>query len=100
VASGLAALFGWPAVLASVLVAAVGIALRRLLVVLVGAALALPFFLYMAGTPRFALSAPIVAILYLATVVAVAKLRRWVAWGLWLVFVAFAGLVAVLVVTQ
>lgn len=94
---GLAALFGWPAVAASLLLSAVGIALRRVVVVLLGAALALPFLLYLAGTPRFALSAPAVALLYLATVVAVARLRRWVAWLLWVVFLIFAAAVAALV---
>jgi hypothetical protein len=94
------ALLGWPAVAASILISAVGIAIRRALVVLIGAALALPFLLYLAGTSRFALSAPVVAVLYLATVVAVTKLRRWVAWLLWVAFLAFAGLVAVLVATH
>jgi len=93
------ALFGWPAVAASVLLSAVGIVLRRTLVVFVGAALALPFLLYLAGTPQYALTAPTVAVLYLATVYAVAKLRRWVAWLLWLVFLAFCAWIAVVVAT-
>lgn len=97
---GFAALLGWPAVAASILLSAVGIAFRRALVVLVGAALALPFLLYLAGTPRFALSAPVVAVLYLATVAAVVRLRRWVAWLLWVAFLAFAGFVAVIAVAQ
>ena len=92
-------LFGWPAVAASVLLSAVGIILRRTLVVFIGAALALAFLLHLAGTPRYALTAPVVAVLYLATVYAVARLRRWVAWLLWMVFLLFCAWIALAVAT-
>jgi hypothetical protein len=96
----LAMLFGWPAVLASILVAAVGIMVKRAFVVLVGAALAMPFLFYLTGTPRFGLSAPVIAVLYLGAVYAVARLRRWIAWVLWLVFLAFAVWIAASVLFQ
>ncbi len=59
----LSMLMGWPAVVASVIVLAGGLLRKRPALVALGAMLSLPFFLYVAGTPRFGVLAIIPVVL-------------------------------------
>lgn len=47
------ALLGWPAVVLSVLVAGVGVLRRRVPLLVTAAVLAVPFSLYLTGSPKF-----------------------------------------------
>jgi hypothetical protein len=72
-------LLGWPAVAASVVAVAAGLLSKRPAPILLGAALGLPFFAYVAGTPRFGLAA--LAPVALQVVAAVVVVRKGAVWA-------------------
>jgi hypothetical protein len=95
-----AVIFGWPAVIVSVLLTLAGIAATRWSLVLAGAVLGTPFLLYLFLTPRFRLVALLVAVLYFASAGAVAHRSRAIALALTAPFVVLAAFVAWLVMNQ
>ena len=95
-----AIVFGWPAVIGSVLATAFGIALGRWTYVLAGAIVGTPFLLYLLLTPRFGLIAPAVMATQLGAVYAVARGHRLVAIALAMPFVVLAAWLARLVLNQ
>jgi len=95
-----AVVFGWPAVISSILLTLTGIAVARWQVVLGGAAVGSPFLFYLLLTPRFRLVALPVALLHFGAAVAVAHGRRVAAFALVAPFVALAAIVAALVRSQ
>lgn len=58
-----AAFFGWPMVVVTVALGIIGLWMNRTSLLVLSAILALPFLSYLAATPRFALAAPVVALL-------------------------------------
>ena len=95
-----AVVFGWPAVISSILLTLAGIAAARWQVVLGGAAVGSPFLFYLLLTPRFRLVALPVALLHFGAALAVARGRRVAAFALVAPFVAMAAIVAALVRAQ
>ena len=85
---------GWPAVLASVILCGIGIAQERPKMVLLGAALALPFCFYLALTPAYGLVAPVAAVLYLGAAYPVAKKQAWLGGLAMVPFLLMAGTLA------
>jgi hypothetical protein len=92
--------FGWPAVIASIILVLAGIVAARSRFVLAGVLLACPFLLYLSGTPRFGWLAPIVAAFYLGSWWAVRGSRRGVALAMATPFISLAGFLASLVLSQ
>jgi hypothetical protein len=95
-----AVIFGWPAVVASLGLALVGIATTRSRMVLAGAVVACPFLFYLFLTPRFRWVAPPVAALLFLAARSAARTQRGTALLLVAPYVALALFVAYLAVTQ
>jgi len=93
-------IFGWPAVIASIVLALVGVATTRAQMVLAGAVVACPFLFYLFLTPRLRWVAPPVAVLLFLAVRAAARRQRRAALLLVAPYVWLAGFVAYLVVNQ
>jgi hypothetical protein len=85
--------FGWPAAIAALMMLIAGTAIRRWALAAAGALVALPFLFYLFGTPLFRYWAPVIVMVNLASVLAVAKDRRWLAAA---ALVPFAGTLLVL----
>lgn len=95
-----AVIFGWPAVMASILLTLAGIMSARWSLVLAGAAVGSPFLFYLFLTPRFRWVALPVAVLHFAAAGAVARRSRAAACVLVAPFVALAAVVAWHVINQ
>ena len=96
-----AILFGWPAIVASVVLVMTGISLSRWPLTLAGAAVAMPFLLYVWASPRFgATTAVPVALLYFGAAWAVARGRTGMAFAFSAPFLALVTLMARLVLGQ
>ena len=95
-----AVVFGWPAVITSILLTLTGIAISRWHLVMGGAAVGSPFLFYLFLTPRFRLVALPVALLHFGAAQAVARGHRVAALALVAPFVALAVVVAALVLRQ
>jgi hypothetical protein len=95
-----AVVFGWPAVIVSILLALGGIAARRSKMVLAGAIVACPFLFYLFLTPRLRWVAPPVAVLLFLAARAVARRRYRTALAMVAPYVGLAVFVAWLVVNQ
>ena len=95
-----AVIFGWPAVFASIVLVAMGIATGRSRLTIAGAIVACPFLLYLSGAPRLRwVSATSGMLLFLAAL-AVARRQRWVAVLLVVPYIGLCGFVAHLVFRQ
>ena len=88
-------IFGWPALLLALALSVAGILRRRPAWLAVGSVIAIPFFSYLAATPRFRWIALAFPLLLLGASIAVHRGRFGLAWAL---FVPFAGIVAWLAV--
>jgi hypothetical protein len=86
-------MLGWPAVLASIALVFVGIALRRARVAVVGGVLGVPYLLYLFGSPRVGWLSLAVGAVYLGSSLAVARSRRGLAIAMATPFVALSGFV-------
>ena len=95
-----AVVFGWPAVIASILLTLAGIAVSRSRLVLGGAVVGSPFLFYLLLTPRFGWVAPPVALLHFGAALAVARGYRMTALACVAPFLTLAVVVAELVLRQ
>ena len=95
-----AVIFGWPAVIASILLALGGIAATRSKIVLAGAIAACPFLFYLFLTPRLRWVAPPVAVLLFLAARAVTGRHHRTALGMVAPYIGLAVFVAWLVVNQ
>ena len=95
-----AVVFGWPAVIVSILLALGGIATTRSKTGLAGAIVACPFLFYLFLTPRLQWVAPPVAVLLFLAARAVARRRHRTALVMVAPYVGLAVFVAWLVVNQ
>ena len=96
-----AVVFGWPAVIVSVTLAAVGIVGRKPIVLVVSAVLAAPFSFYLSGGNNWvATVGAVIPFTLLAGAYAVRRRRPWIAWCLLTLFVGVAIWIAVAVVSQ
>lgn len=97
----LIALFGFPGVLASLLLSSIGIARKSLLLCLFGALLAIPFCFYLGGNPGVGPVAWLLPIFQLGSAWVVRRGEpTWLAWVLLLPLLLTTGWVLVLVLIQ
>ncbi len=91
-------LFGWPAVVVSMGLAAAGIGLRKPVLLVVSAVLVAPLSLYLSGAASwFALTGPVFLLSLFASAYAVKRGLSWLAWGSLAPFAGVAVWLAVLV---
>ena len=96
-----AVVFGWPAVIVSVTLAAVGIVYRKLILLVVSAVLAAPFSFYLSGGNRWVSTiCAALPLTFVAAAYAVKRRRPWIAWCLLAPFVGVAIWLAVIVISQ
>jgi hypothetical protein len=100
VASLVATLLMWPAVLVSFALIALGLRSKRPFRIAAGALLGIPFFAYLALTPRFRGVGFLPVVLHLIAAMALAKGRPAVAAVLCVPGVLLAGFILGLVLTQ
>ncbi len=90
-----AVVFGWPAVIISLGLSGIGILSNRSLLVLGGAAVALPFIFYASGQPGLSVLLLVLPALHVGSAIAVRQSRTWLAVALLLPFIFVASLTAV-----
>ena len=96
-----AVVFGWPAAVVSLVLAAAGIVFRIPVLLLVSGVLAAPFSYYLSGAESWAgLAGPAIPLTLVAGAYAVKRRLSWIAWCLWVAFVVVAVSLAVGVVDQ
>jgi len=96
-----AVVFGWPAVVLSLVLAAAGIVLKKPVLLVVSAVLAAPFSYYLSGAQNWmALAGPAILVTLLAGAYTVKRGLLWLAWCLWALFAVAALGLAVIVLRQ
>ncbi len=95
-----AIVFGWPAILLSIALSAVGIVRKRPKWLVVAAIVALPFSLYMAGSPAFRWFGLAVPFLLVGAGIASYYDKTRVAWALLAPFVGVSGWLAIVVMSE
>jgi hypothetical protein len=93
-------IFGWPAIITSIVVTTTGIAVRSWVIAFIGAIIAIPFMFYLFGTPRFMLVPVPVAFAHFSVAYALYRGRRLSALVLFAPFVALVAYVALMVARQ
>ncbi len=94
-------LFGWPAVVVSMGLAAAGIGLRRPVLLVVSAVLVAPLSLYLSGAASwFALVGPVILLSLFASAYAVKHGLSWLAWCSLAPFAGVAVWLAVIVASE
>ena len=95
-----AIVFGWPAILVSIALSAMGIVRRKPKWLVVAAFIALPFSLYLAGSPLFGWLGLTIPLLLVGASIASYHERPRVAWSLLAPFVGISGWLAILVISE
>jgi hypothetical protein len=93
-------IFGWPAVVTSIVITATGITVRSWAVALIGAIITIPFMFYLFGTPRFMLVSIPVAFAHFSVAYALDRGSRLFALVLFAPFVALAAYVFSIAIRQ
>ena len=96
-----AVVFGWPAVMVSLLLAGYGVRARRPLLPLVSALLMAPLGYYLAGAENWlGLAGPAILLCFIACAYAIRRDLIWLAWCLLLPFTAVMVWLAISVIRQ
>ena len=95
-----AIVFGWPAILTSIALSAMGIVRSRPMWIAIAAIVALPFSLYLAGSPAFVWLGVSIPLLLAGASVASRYDRPIVAWSLLLPYVGGIGWLAIVVMSE
>ncbi len=96
-----AVVFGWPAVVVSLVLATAGIVLRKPFLLVVSAVLAAPFSFYLSGAQNWiAFAGPAILMALLAGAYTVKRGLLWVAWCLLALFASLGLGLAVIVLQQ
>ena len=96
-----AVVFGWPAAVLSLLLAAAGIVLKKPFLLVVSAVLVAPFGYYLSGAESWiAFAGPTILVTLLAGAYTVKRGLFWVAWCLWALLGVVALGLAVIVLRQ
>ena len=95
-----AIVFGWPAILASIALSAIGIVRKRPKWLVVAAIVALPFSLYLAGSPAFRWFGVAIPFLLVGASIASNYDKTRIAWTLLAPFVGVSGWLAIAVMTE
>jgi len=88
-------IFGWPAIILSILLALAAITRRWAGLLIVATIVALPFFWYLSQTPRFGLDALLIPLLLLAAAYALTQNRARIAALLLIPYAAFILWIAI-----
>ena len=96
-----AVVFGWPAIVVSLLLAAAGIVLKKPFLLVVSAVLVAPFSFYLSGAQNWmAFAGPTILMALLAGAYTVKRGLLWVAWCLLALFASLCLGLAVIVFQQ
>ena len=96
-----AVVFGWPAVVVSLVLATTGIVLKKPVLLVVSAVLAAPFSLYLSGARNWmAFAGPAILMALLAGAYTLKRGLVWVAWCFLALFASLALGVAVIVLQE
>jgi len=95
-----AIVFGWPAILVSIALSVMGIVRGRAKWLFAAAVIALPFSLYLAGSPAFRWFGLVFPFLLVGAGISIRHRRTRVAWFLLAPFVGVSGWLAILVMSQ
>ena len=95
-----AIVFGWPAILVSIALSVMGIAGGRPKWLFAAAIIALPFSLYLAGSPAFRWFGLVFPFLLVGAGIFIRHRHTTVAWFLLAPFVGVSGWLAILVMNQ
>jgi hypothetical protein len=76
-------LFGWPGIIASLVIGAAGVAGKKPWLLVLGGLVALPHAIYLSGSPSIQWAAYLLPLAYLDAAVTLRYKPRWLA-GLWL----------------
>jgi hypothetical protein len=79
-----AMMFGWPGAITAIALSGMGLLVRRAILVWVGAFVALPFMVYMFGTPRFWWLAAVAAPCHFGAAAAASRRYMLLGWVLFL----------------
>lgn len=90
-------IFGWPAVIAALLLCGLGVGLKRYWLVVIGTLVSLPFHYFILGTPRFGVLGILLPLCLFAAAYAVRRRIYWLAWLLLLPFAGFVILLALII---
>ena len=96
-----AVVFGWPAVVVSLLLATAGIVSKKPFLLVVSAVLAAPFSFYLSGAQNWmAFAGPAILVSLLAGAYTVKRGLLWVAWCSLALFASVALVLAVIVLQE
>jgi len=95
-----AIVFGWPAILLSIALSAIGIVRKRPKWLVVAAILALPFSIYLVGSPAFRWFGLAIPLLLAGAGYSIFKNHSGVAWFLLAPFVGVSGWLAIVVMSE
>ncbi len=90
-------IFGWPAIIASILLSVVGVWLKKPALLIAAGMVCLPFTYYLSG---FRTPAAVLPLFQFGSAYAVARQKSWLAWLLLLPLIVISGLLAYAVLTQ
>jgi hypothetical protein len=94
-------IFGWPAIILSLLLAFCGLVFKKWILLVVGGVVALPFSaIYMGGYFHSYLIGAMLTLGHFAAAFSVHKKRMFIAWALLLPFTALVVMLAYAVLTQ
>ena len=95
-----AIIIGWPAILAALALCVIGLVRRKPGWLFVAAAVAAPFSLYLAATPRFGWLGFLLPLLLMGAGIAIRNRRVDLGWMLVVPFVCLAAWLAFIVLTE
>ena len=96
-----AVVFGWPAIVLSLILAVTGTALGRPVLILVSIAPALPFSFYLAGAQNWmAFVGLFTPLALIGSAYSVSRKKLWISWGLLTCLVAVLVSIAVRIVLE
>lgn len=93
-------IFGWPAVLASLTLAIVGIITKRPVLVIAGGLLAAPHAYYLSGSPKIGIAGLLLPLSYIGSAISVRYRIFWLAWLFLLPQISLDAWLAYAVLTQ
>ena len=92
--------FGWPAVIVTLLLSVAGIARKKPSLLVIATIVVIPFSYYLMGSPRFGLVGLIIPFCMLGSSIAVHRRYMALAWLLLVPFVGVFGRLAMMVLRQ
>lgn len=95
-----AIVFGWPAVIVTLLLSVAGIARKKPVLLVIATIVVAPFSFYLMGSPRFGLVGLMIPLCLLGSSIAVHRRYMALAWLLLVPFVSVVGRLAFVVLSR